>query len=94
MENRVGPDAELLGHVARKARAEIARARADEEGVQIRRDEACLVQSVAQGPARKGWRLGAERVVQLVRGAVEDAGDVGHREVPLPDAVLPQEDAP
>ncbi len=92
LKKGVGAKAELFGDVAGQAGAEIARAGADEERVEIGRTKMKLVESGREGAACERGCFVTKAGVELVGREVEDVGELGGREVAFGDAVIAVKD--
>ena len=93
MEKRVSAQAKLLGDITGEAWAEIARAGADEKGVEVAGLELGLGEGGAKGAGGEIWALGAEDGVELIGAAVKNFFDVRCGEVTSSDTVVAAQDA-
>ncbi len=93
MEKRVGAQAKVLGDVTGEAWAEIARAGADEKGVEVAGLELGLGEGGAERAGGEIGAFGAEDGVQFIGAAVENFFDVRRGEVTSSDAVVAAQDA-
>ena len=92
VQDGVGAQAELFGHIAGDPRAQVAGARADQEGVELVGPQSGPRQRLGDGGARQARRFAAKRGVQFILGQIENMGNVVHREVARRDAVVAGQD--
>lgn len=91
LQEHIGAQAELLGHVTGHSGTQIAGAGADEQRVQLGGNDAGLAQRRGQGAGGELRRFHPESLVEFVGGQRKDTFDAGHRKMPGGDAaVVPQ----